>query len=61
MRGPAECTFRELDTETKNISGIAVPQETQAVFKKKHMNLRNFGETLEEKKLININRHSEKC
>ena len=34
MRGPAECTFRELDTETKNISGIAVPQETQAVFKK---------------------------
>ena len=25
MRGPAECTFRELDTETKNISAWGFP------------------------------------
>ena len=31
MRGPAECTASELDTEAKNISDMAVPQETQAV------------------------------
>lgn len=31
MRGPVECTASKLDTETKNISDTAVPQETQAV------------------------------
>ena len=42
MRGPAECTLRELDTETKNISGAAVPQEAQAAFKKKTHELDKF-------------------